>query len=181
MSMQQVNRGTHLTFVYACENGHLEAAKILHGKGARITRAKKRVWAPDDDTTLMVTIERGYYDVAEWLLPLFAWSNTALKKCAGTAIKSDNIALAQKILERIPDDLINQLPESESESDIDNDEKSDNVCVVCKSKHATTLCVPCRHICMCVKCCRDSVRTHQMKKCPICDNTIAKIIRIYIS
>ena len=53
--------------------------------------------------------------------------------------------------------------------------KRNTSCVICMEKPKNSLCLPCKHLCMCEDCCHVS----SIDKCPICRNPIDEIIKCF--
>jgi len=56
--------------------------------------------------------------------------------------------------------------------------KSTEYCVVCMSEPKTTLCIPCRHYCVCRSCAQ--VLKFQSNKCPICRASVRSMLSLQI-
>ena len=85
-------------------------------------------------------------------------------------------------------DIIKLIPKIKDEKDEKDDQniyinknpvyntdnnKSNNVCVICLSREKKYATTPCRHFCLCELCCK------KIDKCPICRKKNIGLIRIY--
>lgn len=54
-----------------------------------------------------------------------------------------------------------------------------SLCSVCMDATADGACVPCGHVCACMKCLGALRKTH--KKCPICNAQVREVLQIFLS
>jgi len=55
-------------------------------------------------------------------------------------------------------------------------EKESDYCAVCLSEKKSTICIPCRHFCVCQECAQ--VLKAQSNKCPICRSTVRTMLQV---
>ncbi|ESP00177.1 hypothetical protein LOTGIDRAFT_173412 [Lottia gigantea] len=60
-------------------------------------------------------------------------------------------------------------------------EKDKRKCVVCQDKSKCVLILPCRHMCLCVDCANQIVRSRYVERrvCPLCRQKIQKVMNVY--
>lgn len=61
-------------------------------------------------------------------------------------------------------------------------ERDKRMCVVCQDSHKSVLILPCKHMCLCVACANQIVRSHfaERRICPLCRTRIERVMDVYV-
>ena len=61
-------------------------------------------------------------------------------------------------------------------------ERDKRMCVVCQDAHKSVLILPCKHMCLCVACANQIVRSHfpERRICPLCRTRIERVMDVYV-
>lgn len=61
-------------------------------------------------------------------------------------------------------------------------ERDKRMCVVCQDAHKSVLILPCKHMCLCVACANQIVRSHfaERRICPLCRTRIERVMNVYV-